>query len=120
LFASPIVGIWYWCTDQHIVHAALLAKTRRKQGAELFSPLYLKLMAVFHFHDPWIDRFFVSTAGNFNCLTLTRLFQTLVRDLLPVGLRWITGWWAPGGLDEFSGIVYNACSTLFTMDIYKK
>ena len=30
LFASPIVGIWYWCTDQYIVQRTLAARNERE------------------------------------------------------------------------------------------
>jgi SSS family solute:Na+ symporter len=30
LFASPIVGVWYWCTDQHIVQRCLAAKNEKE------------------------------------------------------------------------------------------
>src|SRR6478672_9890619 len=30
LLASPIVGVWYWCTDQHIVQRCLAAKNERE------------------------------------------------------------------------------------------
>ena len=27
VFGAPILGIWYWCTDQHIVQRVLAART---------------------------------------------------------------------------------------------
>ena len=37
VIASPIVGIWYWCTDQYIVQRTLSAKSLKdaRRGADL-------------------------------------------------------------------------------------
>lgn len=52
LIASPIIGIWYWCTDQYIVQRALSAKnlTTARRGA-LFGGL-LKVWPVLIFLIP--------------------------------------------------------------------
>jgi SSS family solute:Na+ symporter len=36
LFCAPIIGLWYWCTDQYIVQRVLGAPMKRKQDAVLF------------------------------------------------------------------------------------
>ena len=38
LFCAPIIGLWYWCTDQYIVQRALGARTSSKLAAVRFSP----------------------------------------------------------------------------------
>ena len=52
LIASPIIGIWYWCTDQYIVQRTLSAKdlTTARRGA-LFGGL-LKVWPVLIFLFP--------------------------------------------------------------------
>ena len=30
LFCAPIIGLWYWCTDQYIVQRALGAPNERE------------------------------------------------------------------------------------------
>ena len=54
LFGAPILGIWYWCTDQYIVQRALSAKdiSNARKGA-LFAG-YLKLLPVFIFFLPGV------------------------------------------------------------------
>ena len=49
LFCAPIIGLWYWCTDQYIVQRALGAKneTQARRGS-IFAAL-LKLLPVFIF-----------------------------------------------------------------------
>ena len=33
LLCSPIIGLWYWCTDQYIVQRVLTARASRKRAA---------------------------------------------------------------------------------------
>ena len=52
LLCAPIVGLWYWCTDQYIVQRALAAKdeTEARRGSIFAS--FLKLLPVFIFIIP--------------------------------------------------------------------
>ena len=52
LFCAPIIGLWYWCTDQYIVQRALGAEneTEARRGS-IFAAL-LKLLPVFIFIIP--------------------------------------------------------------------
>ena len=52
MIASPIIGIWYWCTDQYIVQRTLSAKdlATARRGA-LFGGL-LKVWPVLIFLIP--------------------------------------------------------------------
>ena len=52
MIASPIIGIWYWCTDQYIVQRTLTAKNlaTARRGA-LFGGL-LKVWPVLIFLIP--------------------------------------------------------------------
>ena len=47
-------------------------------------------------------------------------FPTLVKEIMPFGLRGILAGGLLAALMSSLASVYNACSTLFTMDIYKK
>src|SRR6185503_9325216 len=47
-------------------------------------------------------------------------FPTLVKALMPLGLRGLLAGGLLAALMSSLAAVYNACSTLFTMDIYKK
>src|SRR5919204_5276012 len=52
LFCAPIIGLWYWTTDQYIVQRALGARneTHARRGSIFAS--YLKLLPVFIFMMP--------------------------------------------------------------------
>jgi hypothetical protein len=61
VFGAPILGVWYWCTDQHIVQRVLAARniTEARRGT-LFAG-FLKILPVFIFVLPLIRRAYRST-----------------------------------------------------------
>jgi SSS family solute:Na+ symporter len=120
LFASPIVGIWYWCTDQHIVQRCLAARDERQARRGTIFAAYLKLMPFFIFMIPGLIAFSLAQQGKLHLDDANQAFPTLVRELLPVGLRGLLAGGLLAALMSSLASVYNACSTLFTMDIYKK
>ena len=120
LFASPIVGIWYWCTDQHIVQRCLAGRNEREARRGTIFAAYLKLMPFFIFMIPGLIAFSLSQQGKLQLADPNQAFPTLVRDLLPVGLRGLLAGGLLAALMSSLASVYNASSTLFTMDIYQK
>ena len=51
LFCAPIIGLWYWCTDQHIVQRTLMAPERDGGAARhVFFASFLKLQPSVHLH----------------------------------------------------------------------
>jgi SSS family solute:Na+ symporter len=133
LFCAPIIGLWYWCTDQYIVQRALGAPDERTaRRGSIFAGI-LKLLPVYLFLIPGLIAFalaksgkvpglevMVSSAGNPIPHQAQAAFPLLVKYMLPAGLRGIV---VAGLLSALMGSlagVFNACSTLFTMDFYKK
>jgi len=129
---APVIGLWYWCTDQYIVQRALGAPNERvaRQGS-IFAG-FLKLLPVFLFIIPGLICFALAKSGKVPGLAgaydpatgqATALaqgaFPLMVEHLLPAGLRGIV---VAGLLSALMGSlagVFNACSTLFTVDIYQ-
>lgn len=120
LFASPIVGIWYWCTDQYIVQRTLAAKNETEARRGTIFAAYLKLLPFFIFMIPGLIAFALANAGKIELSTNDQAFPTLVKALLPVGLRGLVAGGLLAALMSSLAAVFNSCSTLFTMDIYKK
>src|SRR5947209_8151554 len=120
LFASPIVGIWYWCTDQHIVQRCLAGKNEREARRGTIFAAFLKLMPFFIFMIPGLIAFVLKQQGKLNMTDTDTAFPTLVKEIMPFGLRGILAGGLLAALMSSLASVYNACSTLFTMDIYKK
>jgi len=120
LFASPIVGIWYWCTDQHIVQRCLAGRNEREARRGTIFAAYLKLLPFFIFLVPGLIAVALVNQGKLTLTDNNAAFPTLVKSLMPLGLRGLLAGGLLAALMSSLASVYNACSTLFTMDIYQK
>jgi SSS family solute:Na+ symporter len=120
LIASPIVGIWYWCTDQHIVQRCLAGKNEKEARRGTIFAAYLKLMPFFIFLIPGIIAMAMINQGTLVLEDRNAAFPTLVKEIMPVGLRGLLAGGLLAALMSSLASVYNACSTLYTMDIYQK
>lgn len=120
LMASPIVGIWYWCTDQCIVQRTLAAKDERNARQGAIWAAYLKLFPFFIFLIPGIIAFALKQSGALDYEVADQVFPTMVKTLLPVGIRGLVAGGLLAALMSSLAAVFNGCSTLFTMDIYRK
>jgi SSS family solute:Na+ symporter len=120
LLAPPIVGIWYWCTDQCIVQRVLAAKneTQARRGTILAS--YFKLFPIFIFFIPGVTAYALAKTGQLNLPAADQAFPAMVKLLLPAGIRGLVVGGLLAALMSSLAAVFNSCSTLFTMDIYKK
>src|SRR5256884_398654 len=54
VFGAPILGVWYWCTDQHIVQRVLAAKNVSAARTGTILAGFLKILPVFIFVLPGI------------------------------------------------------------------
>ena len=129
LFGGTIVGIWYWCTDQYIVQRTLAASniTIGRRGA-IFGA-YLKLLPILIFLVPGIIAYAL-TIQNPEIYSVIdpatgveradRAFPMLVSTLLPVGLKGLVAGGLMAALMSSLASVFNSCSTIFTIDIYKQ
>jgi SSS family solute:Na+ symporter len=120
ILAAPIVGIWYWCTDQVIVQRALAAKNEEQARRGSIFASYLKLFPFFIFFIPGVIAYALAKTGQLQLGTSDQAFPTLVKALLPAGIRGLVVGGLLAALMSSLAAVFNSCSTLFTMDIYKK
>ncbi len=127
LFASPIVGIWYWCTDQHIVQRCLAARNEKQARRGTIFAAYLKLLPFFIFLIPGLIAFVLHQKGQLvlpnnadGTPDYNAAFPAMVEQIMPMGLRGLLAGGLLAALMASLASVYNACSTLFTMDIYQK
>jgi SSS family solute:Na+ symporter len=132
LIASPIIGIWYWCTDQYIVQRTLSAKDlpTARRGA-LFGGL-LKVWPVLIFlipgmigwalHQKGIIQLPMKTIGGVVSTTIDGdlVFPTMVKMLLPVGIRGLIIACLLAALMSSLASLFNSSASLFTNDIYDK
>ncbi|WP_318342942.1 sodium:solute symporter [Flagellimonas baculiformis] len=120
LIASTITGIWYWCTDQYIVQRALTAKNIKEGRRGTIFGALLKLMPVFLFLIPGVIALTLKMRGELDWDSPDEAFPVLMSNLLPSGLRGLVAAGLLAALMSSLASVFNSCSTLFTVDIYKK
>ncbi|HAP36551.1 MAG TPA: Na+/glucose cotransporter [Bacteroidetes bacterium] len=130
---APVIGLWYWCTDQYIVQRALGAPNEQVARRGSIFAAVLKLFPVYLFIIPGLICFALAKSGKVPGLEIVydattgkatshaqAAFPLMIQYLLPTGLRGIV---VAGLLSALMGSlagVFNACSTLFTVDIYEK
>ena len=122
LIGGTIVGIWYWCTDQYIVQRTLAANNIKIGRRGAIFGAYLKLLPILIFLVPGIIAFALSILNPevFSIEKADRAFPMLVKTLLPVGLKGLVAGGLIAALMSSLASVFNSCSTIFTIDIYKK
>lgn len=117
---STVVGIWYWCTDQYIVQRALAAKDLKEGRRGTIFGALLKLMPVFLFLIPGVIALVLKQRGVLHWEKSDEAFATLMTNILPSGMRGLVAAGLLAALMSSLASVFNSCSTLFTIDIYKK
>ncbi|MCF3649438.1 sodium:solute symporter [Synoicihabitans lomoniglobus] len=127
MIASPIVGIWYWCTDQYIVQRTLAARSLRDARRGAIFGGFLKVLPVFVFLIPGMIGYALHTKGIMiipskadGSTNGDMVFPTMVATLLPAGLRGIVVAGLLSALMSSLASLFNSCATLFTVDIYSK
>jgi solute:Na+ symporter, SSS family len=124
LLTSPIIGLWYWCTDQYIVQRVLTARDLREARRGTMFAGYLKLAPVFIFLLPGMIAvaLFKQGAPGFESIGTNPqgAFPVLVSNLLPVGLRGLVLAGMLSALMSALASLFNSTATLFTVDFYKR
>jgi SSS family solute:Na+ symporter len=124
LLTSPIIGLWYWCTDQYIVQRVLTAKDLREARRGTMFAAYLKLAPVFIFLLPGMVAVALYRQGapGFESIgdNPQGAFPVLVSNLLPVGLRGLVLAGMLSALMSALASLFNSTATLFTVDFYKR
>ncbi len=122
LFGAPILGVWYWCTDQFIVQRALSARdiSNARRGT-LFAG-FLKLLPVFLFFIPGVIAYALMQKGLLN-LPMENPDQALpamITGFLPVGIKGLAIAGLLAALMSSLSSAFNSSSTLFTIDFYRE
>lgn len=128
LIGAPILGVWYWCTDQFIVQRVLAAKNIAVARRGAIFAGFLKLTPMFLFVLPGVLAYVLSQGPNpvleFPLVNGDPAYDSalpvLVMTVLPEGFRGLVIAGLIAALMSSLSSVFNSCSTLFTMDIYRK
>jgi SSS family solute:Na+ symporter len=133
LFCAPIIGLWYWCTDQYIVQRTLIAPNQTEARRGTIFAAFLKLLPVFIFIVPGMIAIALAKSGKIPALGVLvdasgntvnaaaqASFPLMVQHVLPVGIRGMVVAGLLAALMSSLAGAFNASSTLFTMDFYRK
>lgn len=117
----PVLGIWFWCTDQSIVQRTLAAKSIQQGQKGTLLVAALKVVMPFIFILPGIICMVLVKKGVFpNLVNPDHAYITMVYGLLPTGIIGL----ALGTLlvsiinDVATGL--SSFSTVFAIDLYAK
>ncbi|RMH31397.1 MAG: sodium transporter [Nitrospirae bacterium] len=112
---APLLGLWYWCTDQVIVQKALSERSvvEARRGA-IFAG-YLKILPVFLLVLPGLiaKALYPNIHGD-------EALVTLAMHLLPPGLMGLLVAALLAALMSSLSAVLNSSSTLITVDLYQR
>ncbi|MBK1441365.1 sodium:solute symporter [Parapedobacter sp. ISTM3] len=134
LFCAPIIGLWYWTTDQYIVQRVLGAPNETEARRGSIAAAFFKLFPVFIFIIPGIICYALASSGKIPALTqqligpdgeiirdnAQQAFPLMVANILPAGIRGLVVAGLLAALMSSLAGAFNASSTLFTIDFYSK
>lgn len=122
---APILGVWYWCTDQVIVQKALSAKDTAEAKKGVLLTAYLKILPVFILVLPGVialalypDVFARSASGAVTNGDIA--YPLLIERLMPAGLKGVMIAAMLAALMGHLSSTFNSSSTLITFDVYKR
>ena len=112
----PIMGVWFWCTDQSMVQPVLAARSLDEGQRGTNFTGWLKILDVPLYILPGVICFALyPTLENPD-----EAYLTMVENLFPVGMVGLVFAVLTACLVSTIGSALNALSTVFTMDIYVK
>ncbi len=132
LVCAPVIGLWYWCTDQYIVQRTLGAPNETEARRGSIAAGFFKLLPVFIFIIPGIicyglavsgkvpvfQKLLVGPDGNIIRDNAQQAFPLMVAHILPMGVRGLVVAGLLAALMSSLAGAFNACATLFTIDFY--
>jgi SSS family solute:Na+ symporter len=112
----PVMGVWFWCTDQSMVQSVLGAKNLQQGqlGANFVG--WLKILDVALFIIPGITCFILFPSLK----DPNEAYMTMVTELFPAGMTGLVMAVLIAALVSTIDSALNSLSTVFTMDIYVK
>ncbi|MHC4123932.1 MAG: sodium:solute symporter [Planctomycetota bacterium] len=113
-----ILGIWYWCTDQVIVQRGLGAKNLTHSRGATVLTAFLKILPLFIFVVPGLIAAVLWKSEVSKDPDMA--YPLIVTRLLPNGMAGLMIAALLAALMSSLSSVFNSCSTLITMDIYRK
>lgn len=116
LLGYPVMGVWFWCTDQSMVQSVLGAKSSKHEQLGANFTAWLKILDVPLFIFPGI-LCFILYPGLQNP---DQAYMTMVTNMFPEGMTGLVMAVLIAALVSTIDSALNALSTVFTMDVYVK
>jgi SSS family solute:Na+ symporter len=120
LLGAPILGVWYWCTDQFIVQRVLSAKGIDHARRGTIFGGFLKILPLFIFVIPGVIAAALVKTGQLEIARPDHALPAMIGSLLPLGIRGLVMAGFLAALMSSLAAVFNSCSTLITWDVYRK
>lgn len=112
----PVLGIWFWCTDQTIVQRVLGGRDLRQGQLGAVFTGFLKILTPLIFTLPGILCFVLHPGLD----DPDKAFMTMVSHHLPVGLVGLVVAVLVAALISTIDSGLNSFSTIFTLDVYAR
>lgn len=112
----PVMGIWFWCTDQTIVQRALGGQNLRQGQLGCVFAGYLKVITPLLFFTPGI----LCKILHPDLDDPNKAYMTMVTTYLPTGMVGLIVAVLIAALVSTVDSGLNSLSTVFTLDIYQK
>ncbi len=112
----PVMGVWFWCTDQSMVQSVLGAKSLEQGQLGANFTAWLKILDVPLFIVPGMICLFLFPA----LVDPTEAYMTMVSNLLPPGMIGLIVTVLMAALISTIASALNSLSTLLMLDIYVK
>jgi len=127
LLGYPVLGLWYWCSDQTIVQQVLAAKTMNDAQKGHILAAFLKFLTPFIMVFPGIIAYIVFKDEVFAAASSAGVdkpgdmaLSVLIQNLLPTGLIGLMSAALLAALMSTIAAALNSISTLVSVDIYKR
>ncbi len=118
ILGFPILGIWYWCTDQTIVQRVLGARSERDAQLGPLMAGFLKILPVFFLVVPGVIAYVLfrdRIGANAN-----QTLPVLITQLIPTGLKGLISAAVLAALMSAVSAALNSSGTLVAVDIVGK
>jgi solute:Na+ symporter, SSS family len=127
LLGYPVLGIWYWCSDQTIVQRVLGSRSERdgQNGALLAG--FLKILPLFLMVFPGVIAFVLVKNGAMSFgldaegkTDFNTTLPNMINLLVPQGLKGLLAAGLLAALMSTIAAALNSCATLISVDIVKR
>jgi len=117
----PIIGIWYFCTDQTIVQRVLGAKDENHARLGPIFAGFIKLLPMFIFFMPGLIALALINQGALpdEIEDTATTYAYLVGNILPIGVKGVVVAAMLAALMSTVSGALNSIATVFCFDIYK-